>query len=156
MSQRFNLIARPDGQPMTIRQSTPRQHPGLGDGPLPPKVAHRATPDIVVRQGNHEVEGLTGTVVDDGRIEVLHVPVRSYAQFANKIAKGGAAYERNTEVPEQYGRRWRRLLEAQRSGAFGDVYANVVLDHDAVAAGLASGELVNDRRLADALDDRKN
>ncbi len=55
-------------------------------------------------------------------------------------------------MPERYGRRWRRLLDAQRRGEFGDVYAGVVLDGDAVAQGLAAGALVSDRRLADALE----
>jgi hypothetical protein len=140
---------------MTVRYAVP--YDPIKGGPIQPKMAHRAHPEASVLQGNHDVRWPgRGAVVEDAALEILHFPIRTLAQFENKIAKGGAAYERNTDVPEQYGRRWRRLLEAQRSGAFGDVYANVVLDQDAVAAGLASGELVNDRRLADALDDRKN
>ena len=148
VAQRFNLVARPDGVAMTVRQAKPQQHPGLGDGPLPPKVAHRASPEIVVRQGNHEVEGLTGGSLDDSRIEILHVPVRSYAQFANKIAKGGAAYERNEELPREVGHQWRRLHALQQSGEFDEEWQKLLLTDQEIAAGLADGTLVEDTRLA--------
>lgn len=151
VAHRHNLIARPDGEPMVIRQASSRQHPGLGDGPLPPKVAHRAHPEITVLQGNHEVDGLPGGSLDDGRIDILHVPVRSYAQFANKIAKGGAAYARNTELPQEVGHQWRRLHALQESGGFDDEWAGLLLSDEAVAEGLADGTLVEDRRLVELL-----
>lgn len=151
VAHRYNLIARPDGVPMTVRQARPQQHPGVGDGALPPKVAHRAAADIVVRQGNHEVEGLPGGTVDDGRLEILHCPVRSYAQFANKIAKGGAAYERNQELPREVGHQWRRLHTLQQEGTFDEEWQKLLLSDDEVAAGLADGSLVEDARLADRL-----
>jgi hypothetical protein len=152
LARRFNLVARPEGRPLTVRQAEPVQHPGLGQGPLDPKAAHRASPEITVRQGNHEVEGLAGAVLDDGRIEILHAPVRSYAQFANKIAKGGAAYARNTELPVDVGHQWRRLHAHQQDGSFDAEFAKLVVDDGEVAAGLAAGTLVEDRRLADLLD----
>lgn len=151
VAQRHNLIARPDGEPMVIRQATALQHPGLGDGPLPPKVAHRAHPEITVLQGNHEVDGLSGGTLDDGRIDILHVPVRSYAQFANKIAKGGAAYARNTELPQEVGHQWRRLHARQQDGTFDEEWAGLLLSDAAVAAGLADGSLVRDERLVGLL-----
>ena len=159
---RFNFVvpseaadAPPDERPfqerMTVRYATPFDP--IKQGPIQPKMAHRAHPEATVLQGNHDVQWPgRGAVADGGGLEILHFPIRTEAQFANKIAKGGAAYERNHEVPEQYGRRWRRLLEAQRRGEFGDVFAGVVLDEDAVARGLATGELVADRRLAEALE----
>ncbi len=159
---RFNFVvpaevadASPDLRPfqerMTVRYATPFDP--IKQGPIQPKMAHRAHPEATVLQGNHDVAWPgRGAVAHGAGIEILHFPIRTEAQFANKIAKGGAAYERNHEVPEQYGRRWRLLLEAQRRGAFGDVYAGVVLDPEAVAVGLASGELVADRRLAEALE----
>jgi hypothetical protein len=151
VAPRHNLIARPAGQPMTIRQAAPVQHPGLGVGPLPPKVAHRAHPEITVLQGNHEVEGLAGAVLDDGRIEILHVPVRSYAQFANKIAKGGAAYARNAELPVEVGHQWRRLHALQQEGTFDEEWARLLLSAEEIRAGLAEGTLVEDHRLVELL-----
>jgi hypothetical protein len=148
-THRYNLVARPDGEPMTIRQAESIQHPGLGDGPLPPKVAHRAHAEVVVLQGNHEVSGLTGGVLDDGRIDILHYPIRSYEQFANKIAKGGAAYGRNPELSATVGHQWRRLHAHQLEGTFDDEWAKLLLSADEIAAGLADGSLVEDTRLQD-------
>jgi len=141
---------------MTVRYTVPWDP--TKQGPIQPKMAHRAHPDVVVQQGNHDAQWeARGEVATLGAgVEILHYPIRSLAQFANKIAKGGAAYERNHDVPEHYGRRWRSMLALQRSGEFGALYADVVLDDDAVAAGIARGELVRDRRLTDALSDRKN
>ena len=151
VAQRRNLVARPDGRPMVIRQRDPLQHPGLGEGPLPPKIAHRADPTLTVLQGNHEVQGLPGRVLDDGRIDILHVPVRSYAQFANKIAKGGAAYARNTELPPEVGHQWRRLHALQQDGGFDEAWPKILLTDAEIAAGLADGSLVEDTRLRDRL-----
>ena len=87
--------------------------------PLPPKVAHRAHPEITVAQGNHQVEGPElGERLDDGSIEILHFPMRSYAQFENKIVKGGRAYARNRELPQRTGRTWRRLYETWERAGF--------------------------------------
>lgn len=148
----------PDGDPrpfaerMTVRYAEP--YDPIKQGPVQPKMAHRAHPEAQVLQGNHDVAWSgRGGVAEGLPLEILHFPIRTEAQFANKIAKGGAAYERNQDVPERYGRRWRRLLEAQRRGEFGDVFAGVVLDEAAVAEGLATGELVRDRRLVAALED---
>ena len=110
-------------------------------------MAHRADPEVTVLQGNHEVEGLPGRALDDGRIDILHIPVRSYAQFANKIAKGGAAYARNTELPAEVGHQWRRLHAHQQDGHFDDEWRKILLTDDQVAAGLADGSLVEDPRL---------
>ena len=158
---RFNFVVPADGpepdrrpfhERMMVRYAEPFDP--IKRGPVQPKMAHRAHAAARVLQGNHDVQWPgRGAVADDSGIEILHFPIRTEAQFANKIAKGGAAYERNQDVPERYGRRWRRLLEAQRRGEFGDVYAGVVLDEQAVAAGLAAGELVTDRRLSDALEE---
>lgn len=142
---------RPFFERMTVRYAEPFDP--IKGGPVQPKMAHRAHPEARVLQGNHDVQWPgRGGVADDVPIEILHFPIRTEAQFANKIAKGGAAYERNADVPERYGRRWRRLLEAQRRGEFGDVYAGVVLDETSIAEGLAAGDLVPDRRLRDALE----
>ena len=57
-----------------------------------------------------------GERLDDGSIEILHFPMRTYAQFQNKIVKGGRAYARNRGLPEQTGRTWRRLYETWEEG----------------------------------------
>ena len=79
--------------------------------PLPPKVCHRALPKVTVAQGNHAIEFPAGLKSwQESSIEILHFPVRSYGQFANKIAKGGAAYTRSSQ-PLTLGKTWRLLYE---------------------------------------------
>jgi hypothetical protein len=114
--------------------------------PLPPKLAHRADPEIAVAQGNHKVEGAQlGERLDDGSIEILHFPMRTYGQFENKIVKGGRAYGRNRELPLRTGRTWRRLYAAWEEGRLHDHY-----DDNVVAEG-ARADLVEDTRLRDYL-----
>ena len=114
--------------------------------PLPPKLAHRADPEITVAQGNHKVEGAElGERLDNGSIEILHFPMRTYAQFENKIVKGGRAYARNSELPERIGRTWRRLYETWEQGELRDHYDQNVVGETPRA------ELVEDTRLRDFL-----
>ena len=113
--------------------------------PLPQKVAHRAHPEITVVQGNHRVKGVDlGESLDDGSIEILHFPMRSYAQFENKIVKGGRAYARNRELPQRAGRTWRRLYEVWQEGELRNHYDKQV------TKGGRDG-LLEDTRLRDYL-----
>ena len=120
--------------------------------PLPPKALHRADPEIEVSQGNHDV-ALDGVPLptSPAAIEILHFPVRSYAHFANKIAKGGAAYGRNTDLNVGVGRTWRTLYEQWKAGDLRAYFDSLVMDEDAAAAGLCEGTLLEDMRLRDAL-----
>jgi glycosyltransferase involved in cell wall biosynthesis len=148
VAHRRNFVPRTeDGRPfwerMTLRERVSLNPLGK---PLPPKLAHRADPQIEVAQGNHKVEGAQlGERLDDGSIEILHFPMRTYAQFENKIVKGGRAYGRNRELPQRTGRTWRRLYEAWEEGTLRDHY-----DDNVVADG-ARDDLVEDTRLRDFL-----
>jgi hypothetical protein len=86
-------------------------------------------------------------------ITIFHFPARSYAQFANKIGKGGAALARNSALPYDSGWTWRRLYELLRAGELESYYEGLVLDDAAVSQGLADGSLVVDVRLREALED---
>jgi glycosyltransferase involved in cell wall biosynthesis len=148
VAHRTNFVPRAeDGRPfwerMTLRERESLNPLGK---PLPPKVAHRAHPEITVVQGNHRVEDVDlGNKVDDGSIEILHYPMRTYAQFENKIVKGGRAYARNRELPHRTGRTWRRLYEVWEQGGLRDHYAEQV-------AGEGDREdLIEDTRLRDYL-----
>jgi hypothetical protein len=73
---------------------------------------------------------------------ILHFPVRSFAQF-----------KRRTEVAIYEGHypdvgRFKRLRELYEQGRFEELYAELVLDDEDVAAGLREGRLVRDERLA--------
>jgi glycosyltransferase involved in cell wall biosynthesis len=148
VAHRENFVPRPeDGRPfwerMTLRERESLNPLGK---PLPPKLAHRADPEIEVAQGNHKVEGAElGERLDDGSIEILHFPMRTYEQFENKIVKGGRAYARNRELPQSTGRTWRRLYEAWEQGKLRDHY-----DDNVIVEGGRS-DLVEDTRLRDYL-----
>jgi hypothetical protein len=150
VARRVNFVPRPeDGRPfwerMTLRERESLNPLGK---PLPPKLAHRADPEIVVAQGNHKVEGVQlGERLDDGSIEILHFPMRAYSQFENKIVKGGRAYARNRELPQRTGRTWRRLYETWEQGGLRDHY-----DQNVVEAA-PGAELLEDARLRDFLRD---
>ena len=117
--------------------------------PMPPKVAHRAAPGVIVAQGNHAVEGVLPAAVAPADIEILHFPLRSAAQFTNKIAKGGAAYARNITLPPQVGSTWRQLhAEMQREGGLTQHLAAAIHDAERLRERLVRGEIVRDTRLA--------
>jgi glycosyltransferase involved in cell wall biosynthesis len=148
VAHRTNFAPRPeDGRPfwerMTLRERTSLNPLGK---PLPPKVAHRSHPEITVVQGNHRVEGPElGGRIDDGSIDILHFPMRTYGQFENKIVKGGRAYARNRELPDRTGRTWRRLYELWERGELRDHYDRQVV------TGPGRDDLLEDTRLRDYL-----
>jgi hypothetical protein len=119
--------------------------------PLPSKVCHRAAADIEVGQGNHSVSGSIGRTVDTDSIEILHFPLRTYAQFENKIRVGGAAYERNRRLPRGVGETWRVLYQEYRAGRLPERYGCWLVDGERAGQGLATGELIKDVRLRDHL-----
>ena len=118
--------------------------------PLPPKVAHRGSPHVTVQQGNHSIRGLGEQTIAADCIEILHFPVRTYAQIENKIAKGGHAYTRTTNLPENAGRTWQALYrDYQRDGNIRAYFGECLYDRQRLARALDEGELVVDRRLSD-------
>ena len=148
VGRRTNFVPRPeDGRPywerMTLRERESLNPVGK---PLPPKLAHRAHPEIEVVQGNHRIKGPDlGSTLDDGSVEILHYPMRSYAQFENKIVKGGRAYARNKELPEKTGRTWRRLYETWEQGGLPAHYES------SIVADESGDGLIEDTRLRDYL-----
>ncbi len=152
VGHRTNFVPRPEDDRPYWERMTLRERESLNPvgKPLPPKLAHRAHPEIVVVQGNHRIKGPDiGSELDDGSIEILHFPMRSYAQFENKIVKGGRAYARNKELPEKTGRTWRRLYETWEQGGLPAHYeASVVAD-------AARKDLLEDTRLRDYLEARR-
>jgi len=117
----------------------------LGE-PLPGKVIHRANGNVVVAQGNHEVTAPgIGAVLEDGRIEILHFPMRSYPQFERKIRMGGMAYKRNPTPG--VGGTWRYLFELYQQGALHDYWVGQARNPRQLARDVKSGILIRDERL---------
>lgn len=154
--ERVNFLPPPaDGpadlpfhQVQTLRER--RSCNSLGD-PLPPKVCHRADPAFTVTDGNHAVlragQPVQAPPVGGG-LQILHFPVRSYGQLERKIRDGAEALARNTRVPPHVGITWRRLYSDHLlAGTLPAYYASLRPDPAGLAAALASGELLEDRRL---------
>lgn len=118
--------------------------------PLPPKVCHRANPEMEVMQGNHGVR-LDGKRVRAARgpLSIFHFPLRRYEQFENKIRLGGAAYGRNNVLPMQAGSAWRALYREWQAGRLPAHFKSQTPSAEALAQGLATGRYVGDRRLTD-------
>jgi Glycosyl transferase family 2 len=136
---------------MTIRESNSLN--ALGQ-PLPAKVCHRAFPDIEIMQGNHgSLRAGLPMSATDAPIQILHFPLRSFQQFNDKIAFGGAAYARNTTLHPQVGQTWRTLYRKYLSGELRSYYDEQVRDDSVLAVGLASGRLQRDYRLRDFMQE---
>jgi glycosyltransferase involved in cell wall biosynthesis len=155
---RSNLLPlrRLDGHPferMVIRQA--HSVNGLGR-PLPGKIAHRGSPNVVVAAGNHAVrDPALGETLHASDVLIFHFPHRSYAQLERKIRLGGAAVARNTVERDEVFDVWRSLYAALQAGTLRAWYdALPHADDPGVERLLADGELVRDTRLASYLRER--
>jgi hypothetical protein len=154
-AKRINFLPRPMAEGdffadvMTVRELQSLN--ALGEL-LPAKVCHRAFVDIEVEQGNHAV-GRNGhsLSVEPAPITILHFPVRSYRQFANKISKGGAAYARNPHLPQGIGSTWRYLYKVWQRGELQAHYQAAIADEESIQRGLREGNYVVDERVKTAL-----
>jgi hypothetical protein len=114
------------------------------------KVAHRADPNVTVGRGNHALANTHFRMLTTWHpLEVLHLPLRSRAQWARKIELQGEAFTKHIERSgtgyhlKGYG--------ALQAGRIEDSYESLVVDDDSLERGLADGTLVIDTRLRDAL-----
>jgi Glycosyl transferase family 2 len=139
----------PFWQHMIIRYAASKN--ALGE-PLQAKVAHRASPDVVVAYGNHYVTfDEIQSSSSPAPIDILHFPVRSLEQYTNKIVRGARALAKNTEVDSGIGRAWRHLYDLYTEGRFHEACSNEFLSQSIIDDGLASGSLLYDDRLMRAL-----
>ena len=143
----FDGDRRPFWSRMVIRE---RQSLNAVGVPLPPKVCHRGLANLSVTQGNHEVL-LAGQPLSraSSLLRIMHFPLRTRSQFEAKIKSGGAAYERNSELPERTGITWRRLYERYKEGTLDDYYDGQLAREPAVTQGLQDGSLLFDFTLHD-------
>jgi hypothetical protein len=148
---RENLMAEPGRDGAWPRRLVLRDLLSLHQrgGRIGAKVCHRGDREISVAQGNH---GLTsprlGALWPASPITVLHVPDRSYEQFAHKIDVGGASMAANPTGDPSVCWHWRADHERLRDGTLEQVWAARQLTTAGVRAGLAEGLLVRDDRLA--------
>ncbi|MEA3444085.1 MAG: glycosyltransferase family 2 protein [Bacteroidota bacterium] len=134
---------------MIYKKSISLNHLGK---PLPPKVCHRGFADVIVKQGNHGlVFPENANTIETGEIEIFHFPMRSFAQFENKIKLGGAAYGRNTKLNKNVGNCWRMLYNQQQKGGFNDFVNAHTFSQSEIESKLNNGDLTIDPRLRDYL-----
>ncbi|WP_411869115.1 glycosyltransferase family 2 protein [Vulcanococcus limneticus] len=122
--------------------------------PLPPKVCHRAHPEVVITDGNHEalLRGMPLATAPADGLEILHFPVRSYPQLERKVRQGAEALARNTRVGPEVGNTWRRLYSQLQNGTLGHYYDSLgPPDAASLQLQLEAGHLTCDRRLQKAL-----
>ena len=107
-------------------------------------------PDVRIGRGNHEAFA-DGLVALRGwyPIEILHFPVRSLEHCRRKYVTQFVALERNAEkgIPGHMA----EAYDAYRAGRLDAFYAPLVVDDEALEAGLADGTYAIDTRLRDAL-----
>lgn len=133
-----------------------RQSLNVTGHPLPGKVLHRASAEVTVAQGNHAVEGLSGTVDPAGtRLCILHFPFRSLAQYESKIRLGGAAYARNTSLSPVIGGTWRTHYTqlTEEDAGLNRFWAELSLTPEEVDIGRYAQVLDCDTRLKAFFDD---
>jgi hypothetical protein len=124
---------------------------------LPSKVCHRGFNDIEIEQGNHGVRRAGASLAAiPSPLRILHYPVRSYAQFENKIKKGGAAYLRNMELHGSVGSTWRNLYRLWQAGGLHARYQEMVVTASQANERLLSGELIYDDTVMRALHTPEN
>jgi hypothetical protein len=149
--ERSNFVPRPFqnheffADAMTVRDR--KSVNALGQS-LPGKLCHRAFSDIEIEQGNHAVRRRGREIATASPpIIIFHFPVRSYRQFANKIALGGAAYARNSTLPSDVGGTWRYLYDIWQKGQLEAYYRDMILDDQEIENELINGRLIRDARL---------
>lgn len=157
VAQRFDFVFLGDSLNPWYDSMVYRKKESTNFGkPLPPKVAHRANPNIVVKQGNHAVTGNAGKTIKAGELEILHFPMRTIEQFENKIKKGGAALQRNSKLAPTVAHGWRILFEQYRQlGNLRSYCEKKQILMDEVKQGVKDGNLLIDRRLASFFADHE-
>jgi Glycosyl transferase family 2 len=147
--ERMNFVPTPaDEQPwwqrMTLRQRVSVNPNGR---PMPPKLAHRADPELTIPRGNHKpADPDRGVTVEGDSVDVLHFQMRSYDQFERRVLQIGRASRRDGGRRPGTGKARRRLLRLWRDGGLPEYYASQV-------AAEAGDEVVEDTRLRDYLSE---
>jgi hypothetical protein len=147
-----NFVARPERPGSFAERMTVRTNKSThGPHPFNPhfKTVHRASPDVEVGGGNHDVSGrglepLFGWYP----IDILHFPIRSLAQFERKFLRWWQITAVDGEASNPY---YNVVRDAHRQGRIAELYEPFVVDDEQLRRGLADGTLVEDTRLRDAV-----
>jgi hypothetical protein len=115
---------------------------------LPPKVMVRAQSNLTITTGDHDVKG-PQRPVPTSLFEVLHLPMRSYQSFQEKIARGMAYFAENPELSPGTGWHWRRWIGLSQSGGLREEYERQFPEASVAESLLVEGRMVPETRLAE-------
>lgn len=119
--------------------------------PLPPKVAHRAHPDVIMPNGNHHVENIGTQCIAYNALEVFHYPVRSREQWREKILVGFRPVIDNAAASAggMFGT-WKYLhRKASERDGFNTLLKEYTYTPKRIRQALKEGNVVLDMRLRD-------
>jgi hypothetical protein len=145
-----HFLPRPATSPSFAERMTVRASPSVAvNDPASPvrphaKVAHRADAAIEVGFGAHLVHGTALRPLPHWHVaDVLHFPYRSIEQYERKGRRRAASDKRMAQYV--------KALSASESGRLEETYASLFVTDEVLERGLASGSLVVDTRLRDAM-----
>ena len=120
--------------------------------PLPPKVAHKADPNVTVLHGNHKVVFPSQKEnCSSKKLDILHFPIRSAHQYKKKIRIGGNALSNNSILPKSVGDTWRFMYEELiQTGEISYIKKNIVTKLE-LEKMISKGKAVLDSRLDESM-----
>jgi glycosyl transferase family 2 len=113
------------------------------------KVMVSAQSSLTVTPGDHRVLGTTDEPTLDTSCEILHLPMRSYEAFQEKIECGIGYFRKNPELGSRTGWHWRRWIELFQSGRLREEYEKQFPGPQVAEILLAEGRVVRETRLAE-------
>lgn len=114
--------------------------------PIVDKVIHRGYPDVQIARGSHSVQSrFIKQSTHLAIMETFHYPIRSYKQFENKVKNIGYGRKQHALPQTRYDYWYSSWVE----GDLKNVYTGYRLSVAQLREGLESGEIIEDRRLAD-------
>lgn len=118
---------------------------------LPPKVMINVTSSLTTTTGDHDVRGSGAPLLMEPSCQILHLPIRSYQAFQEKIECGINYYAQNPELGPGIGWHWRRWIALFEKGQLHKEYERQFLDRSLAESFIAKGDIVRETRLADWL-----
>lgn len=116
---------------------------------LPPKVMISARSALKTTTGDHHIVGPMEKLLRSSVLEVLHVPMRGYEAFQEKIERGAEYFAKNPQLAPSTGWHWRRWIELFQSGRLLEEYGKQFPDKETAQALLAEGRIIRETHLAD-------
>ena len=123
---------------------------------LPPKVMISAQSGLTTITGDHDVRGHVEPMGQSSSMEILHLPVRSYKAFEEKIECAVKYYAQNPELGPGIGWHWRRWITLLEKGQLREEYEKQFLEASEADSLFAEGRIARETRLASWLTNQPN